>query len=174
MLTPDSDSYTCNRADATSSVSSTDMRSILSAMILVVGFSSAAVAQNMPEPAIQVELNPQKPLHLRVTLRSRATTTATFYRADLPWGNRHSMVFSAVRPNGEPIDLIFPIDDPGPTEVSVKPRDVLTGDVDLRYVIRDLNVLKKSDVLLFWAYKSPAELHIPRWSGGLVFIPQQK
>ena len=128
----------------------------------------------MLEPAIQVELNPQKPLHLRVTLRSGAATTATFYRAHLPWGNRYSMVFAAVRPNGEQVDLELPVDDPGPTKVSVKPREMLTGDIDLRDVIRDLNATKKSDVLLFWAYKSPDELHIPHWSGGLVLIPQQK
>ncbi len=56
----------------------------------------------------------------------------------------------------------------------MRPGEVLTGDVDLRYVIGDLNLLKKSDLLLFWAYKSPDELHIPHWSGGLVLIPQQK
>jgi hypothetical protein len=27
-----------------------------------------------------------------------------------------------------------------------------------------MKALKKSDVLLIWAYKSPAALHIPRWS----------
>jgi hypothetical protein len=150
------------------------MRSILSAIILVAGFSGLAVAQNTPEPAIQVELEHQNPLHLRVTLRSAATTTATFYQANLPWGNRYSMVFAALRPNGEPVDLVFPVDDPGPTKVSVKPREVLTGNIDLRYVIRDPNAMKKTDVLLFWAYKSPDELHIPRWSGGLVLIPRQK
>jgi hypothetical protein len=84
------------------------------------------------------------------------------------------MVFAAVRPNGEQVDLELPVDDPGPIKVSVKPREVLTGDIDLRYVIRDLDATKKSDVLLFWAYKSPDELHIPHWSGGLVLIPQQK
>jgi hypothetical protein len=84
------------------------------------------------------------------------------------------MVFAVARPNGEPIDLIFPVDDPGPAKVSIKPRETLVGDIDLRYVIRDLNVLKKSDVLLFWAYKAPDALHIPHWTGGLVVIPQQK
>jgi hypothetical protein len=84
------------------------------------------------------------------------------------------MVFAAVRPKGEPIDLELPEDDPGPTKVSLRPREVLTGDVDLRYVIGDLNALKKSDVLLFWAYKSPEELHISHWSGGMVLIPRQK
>jgi hypothetical protein len=66
------------------------------------------------------------------------------------------------------------LSNPGPSKVSVKPREMLTGDIDLRYVIRDLNAMKKSDVLLFWAYKSPDELHIRRWSGGWVLIPQQK
>jgi hypothetical protein len=84
------------------------------------------------------------------------------------------MVFAAARPNGEPIELLFPIDDPAVGMVSVGPLETLTGDIDLRQVIRDLNAMKKSDILLFWAYKSPDELRIPRWSSGLVFIPRQK
>jgi len=150
------------------------MRSFPVAVVFLASFLPAAVAQNTAKPAIQVELNRQKPLHLLVTLRSGAVTAAKFYRADLPWGNRYSMVFAVVRPDGEPIDLELPVDDPGSTEVSLRPREVLTGDIDLRYVIRDLNALKKSDVLLFWAYKSPDELHIPRWSGGMVLIPRQQ
>jgi hypothetical protein len=65
------------------------------------------------------------------------------------------------------------IGDPGSTEVSIKPRE-LVGEVDLRHVIRDLNALKKSDVLLFWAYKYPEALQLPQWTGGLVVIPKQK
>jgi hypothetical protein len=150
------------------------MRSLLSAIILFTCLSAVGAAQNTPKAAIQVELNRQKPLHLAVTLKSGSANTVTLYRSDLPWGIRDSMIFVAVRPNGEPIDLALIADDPGPTQVSVKPREMLTGDIDLRHVIRDLNVLRKSDVLLFWAYKSPAELQIPRWSGGLVILPQQK
>ena len=150
------------------------MRYFPIAIVLLASFSTVGVAQNTPKAAIQVELDRQKPLHLRVVLRSGASTTATFYRSDLPWGNRQSMVFAAVRPNGEPVELIFPTDDPAPAKVTVKPHETLSGDIDLQYVIRDLNAIKRSEVLLFWAYKSPDELHIPRWSGGLVLIPQQK
>lgn len=150
------------------------MRSLTIAIMFLASFSTVGVTQNTQKPPIEVELNVQKPLHLLVTLRSGAATTATLYRSDLPWGNRYSIVFSAVRPNGEPVDLSLPIDDPGFAKVSVKPHETLTGEIDLRYVIRDLNATKKSDVLLFWAYKSPDELHIPRWSGGLVLIPKQK
>jgi hypothetical protein len=150
------------------------MRSFRTVIIFLAALMTVAVAQDTEKPAIQVDLNPQKPLHLLVTLRSGAATTVTFYQADLPWGIRDSMVYAAMRPNGEAIDLIFPTDDPGPARVSIKPGDTLVGDIDLQDVIRDLNVTKKSDVLLFWAYRSPKELHIPRWSGGLVVIPQQK
>ena len=70
--------------------------------------------------------------------------------------------------------MLLPVSDPGLSEMSVKPGEALTGDVDLRNVIRDLSVLKKSDVLLFWAYQAPAVLNLPSWKGGLVVIPQQK
>jgi hypothetical protein len=126
-------------------------------------------------PAVQVELNREKPLHLRVTLRSGASRTAKFYRSELPWGNRYSLTFSALPAGGgQPLDLLYYCDLPGPTEVSIGPRETLTGDIDLRHVIRDLDVLKESDLLLFWAYKSPDALHIPHWSGGMVLIPKQK
>jgi hypothetical protein len=137
------------------------MRSFFAATVFLANFLSVAVAQSAQSPAIYVELDHQKPFHLQVTLKSGAATTATFYQADLPWGIRDSMVYSAVRPSGEPIDLIFPTDDPGPARVSIKPGETLVGDIDLRDVIRDLSVTKKSDVLLFWAYRSPQELHIP-------------
>ena len=148
------------------------MRCLLS-ILLLASLSVVAVAQNKSEPAIQVQLNPQKPLHLRLTLRSGAATTVKINRFDLPWGYRYSMVFAASRPNEEPVELLLPVSDPGLAEMSVKPGETLTGDIDLRNVI-DQKALKKSDVLLFWAYKAPAVLHIPRWSGGLVVVPQQR
>jgi hypothetical protein len=154
-------------------VSNKGMR-ILSVALLFLGvFTSVVFPQDAQTPGVRVALHRQDPLRLRVTLTSGAATTATIYRADLPWGFRRSMTFSAVRPNGEPIDLIS-IGDPGGTEVSIKPCETLVGEVDLRHVIRDLNALKKSDVLLFWAYKSPEELQLPHWTGGLVVIPKQK
>jgi hypothetical protein len=150
------------------------MRILLRAVVILACFSSFVPAQTHPKSAVQVELNRQKPLHLTATLTSGAKTGVSAYRADLPWGFRYSIVYSAVRPNGEPVELLLPVADPGNAEVSVKPGETLTGDIDLHYVIRDLDVLKKSDVLLFWAYKSPQELHLPRWSGGLIVIPRQE
>jgi hypothetical protein len=136
--------------------------------------TTTVIAQTTTKAGVVAELDRRSPLHLRVTLRSGAASDVTIYRADLPWGNRYSMVFAAVRPSGESLDLMLPIDDPGPTKTSLKAGESLTGDVDLRYVIRDVNALKESDVLLFWAYKAPQELHLPEWIGGMVLVPKQK
>jgi hypothetical protein len=144
------------------------------ALLLLAAFSPLGFAQNTPRPGIEVVLSRQNPPHLQVTLTSGAATTVTLNRYELPWGYRYSMVFAATKPNGESLDLEVPVADPGMTEMSVQAGETLTGDVDLRYIIGDLNALKKSDVLLFWAYKAPPALHLPRWTGGLVVIPQQK
>jgi hypothetical protein len=150
------------------------MRTLYIIALSLATLSNAGFAQNIAQPSIEVALSRQNPLHLRVTLTSGAATTVKINRFDLPWGYRYSMVFAAARPNGEAVEMLLPVSDPGLSEMSVKPGEALTGDVDLRNVIRDLSVLKKSDVLLFWAYKAPAALHLPSWKGGLVVIPQQK
>jgi hypothetical protein len=150
------------------------MRTLCIIALFLVTLSNLGFTQDPPKPGVEVALSHEKPLHLRVTLTSGATTTIRINRYDLPWGYRYSMVFAAATPNEEPVELLLPVSDPGWKEISVKPGETLTGDVDLRYVIGDSSVLKKSDVLLFWAYKAPDALHIPHWTGGLVVIPQQK
>ena len=57
--------------------------------------------------------------------------------------------------------------------MSVKPGEILTGDIDLRYVI-DPNALKQSDVLLFWAYQSPGWVAYPSLDGRLGGYPAAK
>ena len=76
------------------------------------------------------------------------------------------MVFAAAKPNAEALELIYPEDDPDPTQITVKAGETLTGKIDLQDIVRDLNAAKKSDVLLFWAYKALATLRLPRWIGG--------
>ena len=145
------------------------------ASILLVAICAAPVGSETRPPGIVVELNPEKPLCLRVTLRSGAGHAAAIFKSELPWGNRYSMVFVAARPNGQPIDMELPVEDPVAEKVSLAPGASLTGDIDLKRIISDLNrVTKQSDLHLFWAYESPEELHIPHWSGGWVFIPRQK
>jgi hypothetical protein len=131
------------------------------------------LSETMP-PGIRVELDLEKPLWVRVTLRSGAERTATFPRYRLPWANRYSMVLVAV-PHGAPLEMVYPVDDPMFDTISVAPGAALTGDINLEHLIPDLGrVTKVSEVQLFWAYESPKELNIPHWSGGWILIPQQK
>ena len=84
------------------------------------------------------------------------------------------MVLTAVKSNGERIDLFYPEDEPSTEQITIAPGAVVEGDLDLVDVLADLSVTKKAEVHLFWAYKSPEELRIPRWSGGWVLIPRQQ
>lgn len=149
------------------------------AAFLLVAFCLVPAAAQSPSepgtPGIKVGLDSAKPFWLRVTVRSGATSAATFSKSQLPWGSTHSMIFVAVRPNGSPIDMELPIGDSTGGVISLAPGTSLTGDIDLHWYISDLNrVTKESDVLLFWAYKSPKELHIRHWSGGVILFPKRK
>ncbi len=143
------------------------------AVIFLAATGNAGLAQNAAKPGVDVMLDGEKPLHLRVTLTSGAANDIKVSPFQLPWGNRYSMVFAAAKPNAEALELIYPVDDPLNKQITVKAGQTLTGEIDLRDVI-DVSAVKKSDVLLFWAYKAPAALHLPLWVGGLVVIPQQK
>ena len=138
-------------------------------------FSIACGGAETTIPDMQVELSSQKPLWLRVTLRSRAESPVTLNKERLPWGNRYSMILVAVTPGGQCLQQFFPIDDPGWEKISLNPGASASGEIDLADFFRDLGgAVKKSDIHLFWAYEAPAELHIARRSGGWILVPQQK
>ncbi|PYT62220.1 MAG: hypothetical protein DMG35_08040 [Acidobacteria bacterium] len=86
------------------------------------------------------------------------------------------MIFVPVNSDGQCIgERLLPVDDSGFQKLSLDPNESITGDIDLRRFVPELEkALKKSDVHLFWAYAPPEELRIGRWSGGWILIPQQK
>lgn len=124
---------------------------------------------------IEVRLEPKVPTRLHITIRPGAKAAKTVPRYRLPWTSRYSMVFVAVRPNGEPIDMNLPVDDPASDGIPIPAGASLTGEINLEWIIKDLDqVIRQSDIHLFWAYESPEELRIPHWSGGWILVPQQK
>ncbi len=125
---------------------------------------------------IEVELDSHKPLSLHVTISSRAEQRVILPKYRLPWGNRNSMIFVPVNSDGQCIgERLVPFDDSGYEKVSLDPNEPITGDIDLRRFVPEVEKgLKKSDVHLFWAYKPPEELHIGGWAGGWILIPKQK
>ena len=125
---------------------------------------------------VQVTLDSQKLLSLNVIVRSRAEGPVTLAKWRLPWGNQRSMLLVPVSREGECIDnKYFAEEYPEYEKVSIEANGTISGKIDLEKVIPELGeALKKSDVHLFWTYKAPEELHIDRWSGGWILIPQRK
>ena len=141
-------------------------------MFLVLSIACGG-AETTP-PDIQVELNSKKLLSLRVTLRSRAETRVNVVKWRLPWGDGNpSMILVAVTPGKEYIVRSIPEEYPSYERVPFEPNGSRSGDVSLDKYFTGLDAaLKKSDIHLFWAYEAPKELHIARWSGGWILIPQ--
>jgi hypothetical protein len=129
-------------------------------------------SENM-QPGIRVEMDRQKPLTLRVELRSGSNTSATLYRNRLPWGSAYSMILVAVTPDGRTLKKELPVDDPSPEQVTVDPKESIKGEIDLQGAFRGLDeTLKKSAIHLFWAYDAPKELRVGP-AGGWIFMPQR-
>ena len=85
------------------------------------------------------------------------------------------MKLVAMTPREDYLGRFYPIDDPSPEEVSFEPNEQQSGDVNIQMKIVGLDAaVKKSDILLFWAYEAPKELNIQHWSGGWILIPQQR
>jgi hypothetical protein len=144
------------------------------AAILVFSVSTGG-SETLPS-GIQVELDSHEPLLLHVTLWSHAGNRLTLAKWRLPWGNRNSILFVPVNHVGECIDnKYFAEEYPNYEKVSIDPNGSITGEINLQRVVPGLDkAVKKSNVHLFWAYEAPEELHIARWSGGWILIPQQK
>jgi hypothetical protein len=78
-------------------------------------------------------------------------------------------------PNGECLEQNVVAGDPSPEKISLDPNESVSGDINLTEVFKDLKgAIRKSDIHLFWAYRSPEGLNLPRWSGGWILLPQQK
>ena len=145
------------------------------AAVAFLAFSATSLGNEAMSPDVRVELTSQNPPALHVTVRSGAEARTTFFKWRLPWGNRNTMILVALTSDRTYITRNIPIDDPSTERVSMEPKESLSGDVSLDKAFTGFGAaLKKSDVHLFWAYEAPKELHIARWSGGWLLIPQQK
>lgn len=156
-------------------ISRANLRRYLVAAAAVLVFAVASRETETPPSGIQVVLDSQKPLSLRVTVTSHAEMPVNIVKYRLPWGVTNSMILVAVTPGKEYVVRNFPEEYPSYERVPFGPNESLSGDVSLEKAFTGLDAaLKKSDIHLFWAYEAPEELHIAHWSGGWILIPQRK
>ena len=123
---------------------------------------------------MRVQLKDGPRLALRVTLTSAASKAVRVSRDELPWGTHDSMVIVAALAGGRCLDRIRPVEDAPFDEISLLPDQPVSREIDLEALFPNIRrALKESDVQLFWAYRAPETLHVPRWSGGWILIPKR-
>ena len=145
---------------------------VLSVVLTIFAVQGAAQAKNS---GVEANLWKDEPSRLRITVRSLAAAPATINKSELPWELRHSIILMAVTPAGDSLPQNVVAGDPGLQKVTLKPGQSVSGDIDLKMVFKDLDgARRKSDVLLFWAYRSPSGLNLPKWSGGWILIPRMQ
>ncbi len=121
---------------------------------------SRYVGQTTPEDRVAIQavgaLDADSPV-LRMRLRNVSDQAIKLYRFHLPWGNSTSLIVAAITTSGEPLEVVYPIDDPPPPGTDeplvIAPGQKMSGDYRIAYKIPSLfRALNKSDVLVIWAY----------------------
>ncbi|HET9741834.1 MAG TPA: hypothetical protein VFQ00_03705 [Terriglobales bacterium] len=137
-------------------------------------WTTPLIAQKSPK-GIDVQINPENPLQLRIKLRSFAQVQTTIYKSELPWGLSDSIILVAVTPSGEYLEQSVVAGDPSPEKITLHPNESLSGDINLTRAFKTLEkTIHNTEINLFWAYRSPKELNLPHWSGGWILIPRQE
>jgi hypothetical protein len=116
------------------------------------------------------------PFVLTLALIYRGERELQVYEADLPWKNTYSLLLVGAETDavGTRLEKHYPIDDPGPAIIALKPGQVLTGEIDLTDRFRDLpRVNQRRDVIIFWSYQlRPLQGGALPRVGGWVLIPK--
>src|SRR5688572_24443891 len=110
------------------------------------------------EPLVRIDVKGEsEPDYvLSITLTNKSRQQLKTYEHSLPWVGWNSIILVAVRTDapGTVLDKPSPIDDPGPTSITIKPRQTLTGKISLAKRFPGLlEALKERDVIIFWSYQ---------------------
>src|SRR5947209_8464388 len=110
-------------------------------LILIFLFVCLVVAEGQAKRgAIRVEVASQKPFLLHVTIISGSHKPISIERGSLPWATRYGMVLTAITARGESLEKVLPVEDPPAGEMTVKPYQTLSGNVDLEGIFKGLDI----------------------------------
>lgn len=115
---------------------------------------------------------------LDIEMKLKLRDAVSLYKAALPWGSRYSMIIIAAKLNAsaEQLEQRLFIDDPGPTIITIKPGELLSGKISLRKRFPSIyDAAKKNDLIIFWSYglKDINNASLGR-VGGWLILPQTK
>jgi len=144
-------------------------RKVLMTVVVLITAIRSGVLQGQPnrrsdgsaplEVEVTVGTRGKNDYVLHVKVRSGYQDPISVNKSDLPWENRYSMIVVAVGARsvgGVTLREVYPISDPVPSEIAIRPGEVLEGDVVLRDRFPTLpEELRKRDVVVFWSYQLP-------------------
>lgn len=96
---------------------------------------------------------------LRLALTNSSGRSTTCYQSQLPWGSQYSLILVAVITDGPGtvLERTSPIDDPGPSTITINNGEMLTGEIDLEKRFPRLRqATGERDAILFWSYQFQA------------------
>lgn len=153
--------------------------------LLFVILLAAVTATYMPDSRaaccvqVSVSITPEglrDPGKLNVRLTNNSTSPLEVYKADLPWGNRYSLILTAVheaQPNTQ-LKQVFFLDDAGPDSSVIQPKQSLSGQIDVRQYFENFeSELAKGSVIVLWSYRlvTVDKQESPRLSGWVRLVP---
>jgi hypothetical protein len=111
-----------------------------------------------PPVLVEVSIDQSKAneVYLNVHFTSHLTNSISLYEGSLPWRHWQSIILVAARPghDGEVLENVFPLDNPGPSVFVMKPGSEVQGRIPLHTHFPTLvKSLTEEDIILFWSYE---------------------
>jgi hypothetical protein len=114
--------------------------------------------------------------NLVLSIKSKMHDPVSMYKFKLPWGNRYSMIIIPTYPHGQIFEILYYIDDPRFDVITLKYEETFSGKISLKhYFPKIIDVLKRTDVIIFWSYKLDllSDKSTERL-GGCLILPRKK
>lgn len=116
--------------------------------------SSLAFSESLLRVDMEYILATKAP-SLLFTITNISKSDLIFNAADLPWGNRYSVLIIGSTKSQPCLQQTHFIDDPRPDSITIKSGEKVQGTIALKKHIENFDeVLRKEDVLLFWHYEA--------------------
>lgn len=100
----------------------------------------------------------------------------TVYEHSLPWVGHYSMLLIAAKTDavGSILEKVSPVDDPGPTTITLQTGETSAGKIHLASRFPGLlDALKDRDVIVFWSYRfQPIDMAPLQRAAGHVLFPK--
>ena len=120
---------------------------------LVCAMPALSLAQAQAEPRLEVTARAVDGVFVEFDVELKFREPVEFQESDLPWGTAYSVLAALVTNQGRCIERSWPVDDPRPLVVTLRPNERLSGRVDLRRlwpsIIRER---RGRDLVFFWTY----------------------